>query len=82
MLFEGVIPERDTEPHREIIKTLCISVTPLCKFRLPTIDYFEGDGHVYGLGAVPDAELFVDAAVVSFDRVQGQEQPLSNLAIR
>ena len=34
-------------------------------------DYLEGDGFVNCLGAILDAQLGVNAAVVAFNRIQG-----------
>ena len=39
-------------------------------------------GAGYGFGAALDLQFVEDSAVVPFDRVQGEEQPLANLSIR
>jgi len=51
-------------------------------FELLRGEDIEGSGFVDRLGAVLYAKLGIDSAVVPLDRVQGQEKPLANLAIR
>jgi hypothetical protein len=44
-------------------------------------DDLERNSLVYCLSAVLDPQLAVDSAVVSFDRIQSQEEPLADFAI-
>ena len=41
----------------------------------------QGSSFRYGFGAPPYRELAEDPAVVPFDRVQGEEEPLADLTI-
>ena len=69
------------QQHGVAVQTLkcCLGVSFL---RLLRREDIESSGFVDRLGATLHAEFVVDSAVMSLDRIQGEEKPLANLAIR